>query len=363
MAETKPKKVKCAGPDCNVMFVPKRKTAKFHTPACRLKAARAAGVDPDSGEVLEYDKPPKKLFGKPVIVDPSKVTTLAELEHRAAMKVKADRLGITLVEYERRLAGFVKMGIDEVAWISTGIPEFDALTQIPMGRLTQIEGRYGVGKTTLCLNMIRGLKDRKVLYIDSESSLNPELLMDLGLSNDKFDLYNKSAYLEDIYPVLRDGIKSANYDIIILDSVAMTTTKTREASDITSKDIGQKASTLNKIIELIIGDLRRSKTALVFINQTRDKIGGYVPGTYTPGGTGILYNASLMIELKTAKSWRFPTPKKGAKNHLFLGHEIEATITKSKVNTPWRTKRFKLYYPEPVAISEDEAKMSEIEAF
>jgi hypothetical protein len=59
-----------------------------------------------------------------------------------------------------------------------------------------------------------------------------------------------------------------------------------------------------------------------------------------------------MVSLKTIKSWRFPkTPKDG----MFLGHEVEATIIKSKVNQPWRTKKFKLYYPNPVAqVVEDE---------
>lgn len=298
--------------NCGKEYEPKRVSSKYCSPTCRKAAER---------------------------YQPSEEDTM--------LQPKADKLGISLVEYKRRLASFQKMGLDTTSWISTGIPEFDILTQIPRGRLTQIEGRYGVGKTTLCLNMIKGLKDRKVLYIDSEASLNPELIMSIGLDDRNFELYNKSAYLEDISEIIRKAVKDATYDLIILDSVAMTTTRTRESSDITAKDIGQKATVMNKTLELIMGDLRRSKTALVFINQTRDGIGGYAPSTYTPGGSGILYNASLMISLKTIKSWRFPKPKIAAERHTYLGHEVEATIIKSKVNTPWRIHKFKLNYPEP----------------
>ncbi len=94
-----------------------------------------------------------------------------------------------------------------------------------------------------------------------------------------------------------------------------------------------------------MGDLRDSKTAFVIINQTRDKIGTYTPETYTPGGSGKDYNSSLMISLKTIKSWRFGRTTSDTKAKIFIGQQIEATIVKSKVNTPWRTTKFKLYYP------------------
>lgn len=307
-----------------------RSDAKFCSPKCRKAAARAAGIEPSTGEIIEEKK------GQMRVVNAAINLGVAIADHKSK-------------EYnrEKNLAAFQKMGLDSVEFITTGIPDFDLLTKIPKGRLTQIEGRFGVGKTTLCLNMIRGLRDKKVLYIDSEASLNPNLLVDLEIEAANFDLYNKSAYWEDIAPMLREAIKSAKYDLIVLDSVAMTTTKTIAESDTTAANIGAKAKVINKLLELIMGDLRDTKTALVFINQTRDKVGTYYPETYTPGGSGILYNASLMIALKTIKSWRFP---KNPKDNIYFGHEIEATITKSKVNIPHRTGRFKLYYPNPIEI-------------
>lgn len=316
-------KRKCANPTCDKTFTPKRADARFHSDACRKAAARAAGVEPSTGEILET-----KLPGGVKITGPNPA-----------------------YDREKNLAKFIKMGIPEVDWIPTGIADFDELTMIPRGRITQIQGRYGVGKTTLCLNMIRGIKGTRVLYVDTEAALNPLLLVDLELDPDLFTVYNDSAFIEDIATVIEDAAKSGNYDLIVLDSVPMTISKTIADSDITSRDIGAKAFILNKLVARITMDLKRTNTAMVFINQVRDKIGGYFPETYTPGGSGITFQASLIIQLKTIKSWRFP---KDPKDKIYLGHEVEATLIKNKVGTPHLVKKFKLYYPNPVAIDEPE---------
>lgn len=325
-----------------VEFEAKRATAKFCSPKCRVEYARKNNINEGTGEVLDARG----------VVDNGGMT----IGKATSVKIENpfERPTPDGYDEEKALKAFKKMGLDEVQWLTTGIPAFDALTKIPKGRLTQIEGRYSVGKTTLCLNMIAGLKDRKVLYIDSEASLNPSLLVKLRLDPKNFVLYNKSAYLEDISKVLRDAVASREYDLIVLDSLAMTTTKTVAESDITASNIGQKAKVFNKTLELIMGDLRDSKTALVIINQTRDKIGTYTPETYTPGGSGKDYNASLMISLKTIKSWRFGRTASDTKAKKFIGQEVEATIIKSKVNTPWRTAKFKLFYPDPIDRSEEE---------
>lgn len=237
------------------------------------------------------------------------------------------------------LEQFKKMGLDKVDWITTGIPEFDALTLIPRGRITQIQGPYGVGKTTLCLNMLKGLGDQKVLYIDSEAALNPQLLVNLGLRSKNFTLYNESAFIEDIYDLILAAVEHAKYDMIIFDSLAATTFRTEAAGAATDANIGQKAKIIGKLMRIIPMELKRTKTALVIINQEREVIGGYVPIKYTPGGMGVLYAASLMVALKTTKGARFP-----ASGPPYKGHAVTAEIIKSKVNEPWRKAEFKLFY-------------------
>lgn len=334
------KKISCANPDCNEKFAPTRKGQKFHSPACRVAAARAAGVEPTTGEVLPtVDKTSEAIAhsveGQGIVHQAGGAGPEAEANYQTEEK-----------PYDRKAAlkKFIKMGVAKVNWLSTGISDFDALTQIPRGRITQIQGRYGVGKTTLCLNMIRGQKGVKTLYIDAEAALNPHLLVDLEIDPDNFTLYNDSNYVEDIFPIIKEAAKSGKFDLIVLDSVPMTTTRTIEDSDTTARNIGNKAFPYHKLCEGIAMDLKRTDTAMVFINQVRDVIGSYTPQTYTPGGTGIPFQASLIVQLKTIPSWRFP---KDPKDKIYRGHEVEAKIEKSKVNQPHRVAKFKLYYPEP----------------
>lgn len=302
------------------LFIPSRKTAKFCSVACRVAYAR---TDTETGEITE---------------DSADDRTAPAADAAAA----ADRA--------RRLAGFQKVGLDRVAFISTGIAELDAFQQIPRGRITQIQGPYSVGKTTLALNMIKGLADKQVFYIDSEAALNPDLLVDLGLDPDNFHLYNQSAFIEDIYEQIVAAAKSGNYDLIIFDSLAAVTTRTEEANDAAAHNIGQKAKMVNKLMRIVPMELKNTDTALVIINQEREMIGTYVPTKYTPGGMGPLYAASLILGLKTIPSWRFP---KDAKNGAYKGHEIEVTILKSKVSRPHRKSKIKLYYQESFAVDTD----------
>jgi RecA/RadA recombinase len=240
---------------------------------------------------------------------------------------------------EEELAKFVKNSLEEVTWITTGIPEFDGLTQIPRGRITQIQGPYAVGKTTLALNMLRGLADKKVLYIDTEAALNPKRMTELELRSDNFVVYNDSAFIEDVYDVIVDAVSEPTYDIIILDSLAATTFRTEAAGEAADANIGQKAKVIGKLMRIIPMMLKKTRTALVIINQEREVIGSYAPIKYTPGGMGVPYAASLMVSLKTTKGARFP--KSGPP---FKGHTVTAEIIKSKVNEPWRKAEFKLYY-------------------
>ena len=313
---------------CGAEFEAKRSDAKYHNAACRVAAMRGDDPTPPAVDVPDILK--------------QAVTSFDETGHQdGAHRREAAKKVTEHYDRAKHLAAFQKMGMDPVEWITTGIPEFDELTMIPRGRVTQIQGPFAVGKTTLCLNMLKGLADKKVLYIDSEASLNPELLVDLGLNSDNFTLYNESAFIEDIFDRIMVALERPQYDLIIFDSLAACTFRTEAANQAADANIGQKAKIVNKLMRIAPMELKRTKTALVIINQEREMIGGYVPVKYTPGGMGVPYAASLMVALKTTKGARFP--KSGPP---FKGHEVTAEIIKSKVNKPWRKATFKLYYAE-----------------
>lgn len=344
-----------------------RKDAKFCSTACRVAYNRKSisdklqspvahalinlpheglvhkGVVPDAPTYKGYESKTKSTHMPIAPITPTKREAAPSNNYQ-----QDDVVDLNKTEpYDRakNLAAFQKMGMVKVEWITTGIPELDVFQKIPRGRLTQIQGPFAVGKTTLALNMLKGLASSKqrVLYVDTEASLNPDLLADLELDADYFTLYNESAFLEDVYDVILAASKTKDYDLIIFDSLAATTTRTEEANEPAARNIGVRAMIVNKMMRIIPMNLKNNDIALVVINQERDTIGQYVQTTYTPGGPSVLYAASLILALKTIPSWRFP---KDAKNGAYKGHEIQVTVKKSKVSRPHRVTKIKLYYQE-----------------
>ncbi len=326
---------------CGISFRSVRADAKYCSAKCRKAAAR--GDAPAAIEIPEEDTYRLSTISVASLdaVEAKDHTRDDRVPNPFIEPVPGQKFTTKPYDREANLAAFKKMGLDEVSWISSGIPDFDALTMIPRGRVTQIQGPFAVGKTTLCLNMLRGLANtsEKVLYIDTEASLSPERLVDLELDSKNFTLYNKSPYIEDIYDVIIEAVKKPKYNMIILDSLAACSFRTEAANAAADANIGQKARIIGKLMRIIPMDLKDTKTALVIINQEREVIGSYAPVKYTPGGMGVPYAASLMVSLKTTKGARFP--KSGPP---FKGHEVTAEIIKSKVNEPWRKATFKLFY-------------------
>lgn len=356
---------------CGNEFESKRADARFCSARCRVAAARIAGADPNTGEIL--DATGVVDSGDMTVGKITSVKRLLKNDSINLITLVADPLGRTKdlmhwgvfadpsskfyienpfhrppnpnYDREKALEGFKKMGLAKVEWLTTGIKELDAFQKIPRGRVTQIQGPYAVGKTTLAVNMVAGMKGVKVFYVDSEASLNPDLLTRLEVDLKNFDLYNDSAFIEDVYEVVLKAAQSGKYDMIVVDSLASMTFRTEQDGKSTDRNIGQKALVVNKLMRVVPMILKNTDTALVIINQEREVIGSYVPMKYTPGGMGVPYAASLILALKTIPSWRFP---KDAKNGLYLGHEIEVTVAKSKVSQPHRKTKIKLFYPEPV---------------
>lgn len=314
--------------------------AEKYAEAAKTRAVKQSA--PQSGELATDDKGNVVDAGTGEILDGPAYGESSGLTEEEILARNPFEQQDEAYDTEAALAAFQKMGLDPVEFITSGIPEFDALTQIPRGRVTQIQGPYGVGKTTLCLNMVAGLRGLRVLYIDTEAVLNAELLTRLQINPETFRLWNESAFIEDVYDtILRalDPKKPAQFDIIILDSLAACTFATEAAGEASSANIGQKAKIVGKLMRIVPMELKRTKTALVIINQEREIIGAYGAQKYTPGGMGVPYAASLMVSLRTNKSARFP--KSGPP---FKGHEVTAEIIKSKVNEPWRKATFPIYY-------------------
>jgi protein RecA len=225
-----------------------------------------------------------------------------------------------------------------VTYITSGVKEIDALYGgYPRGRITEIYGKKSVGKTTLMTYMLAAIsKDNKILYIDAENSLNIERIRALGANTGNID-FSTSSVLEDIGQLILDNL--SKYDVIILDSVAGTITKTEAQSEIGDHVVGVKAKVMNSIFNRRLPEIvAKSGCTLLLINQLRDSFSMYGEPTYTPGGKSIEFAASLRIQLNTVKADLI------IKDREIIGHKVQVKVTKSKIGKPHLSTTFKLLY-------------------
>lgn len=227
--------------------------------------------------------------------------------------------------------------VPPIVFVNTGIPELNELVGgYPRGRVTQLYGLSSTGKTSIMVRaMAAASSNHKILYCDVENSINVDRFKELGADLDKVDYTNK-AILEDVCELIRNSIDK--YDLIILDSIAMLTPQTEHAGELGQANVGLKPRLLGQWLRIIEGDLGKSKTALVLINQMRRSMELYGEKYVLPGGMQLKFSSSLMIQLSTVSA------DKIIKDKQQVGHFITARVTKSKVSAPMVSTRFKLLY-------------------
>lgn len=232
----------------------------------------------------------------------------------------------------------IKMSeVAPISFVSSGVAEIDELTGgYPKGRVTQVYGLAGVGKTSLMVKCLAEMsKTSKVLYCDVENAINVERVKEMGGNLTKID-YDNQSILEDVCELIRK--KLGKYDVIVLDSIAMLVPQAEHDGEIGEAHVGLKPRRLGQWLRMIEGDLAKTKTALILINQMRRTMELYGEKYILPGGMQLEFSSSLKLQLTTTAKDRIVVDKKR------VGHWINVKVTKSKVGTPFVETKFKLLY-------------------
>ena len=220
----------------------------------------------------------------------------------------------------------------ELEFVTSGIKEIDDITTFPRGRITEIIGMQGVGKSDLVQTCLTNMSHTaKVLYIDAENALNPTRLIEKG-GNAKNIVISDMCILEDVAKYTVDSVN--DYDVIVIDSVATLIPKSEAEGETGDQFVGLKARLMGQWMRKLIGPLGKSKCAIVFINQIRESMSMYVP-KFTPGGKALPYAASLRLELTSNKADRLSDGS---------GHWVNVDFIKSRVCPPHQKTKFKLKY-------------------